>query len=289
MKVSIVWLGVVLISTFLLYFTVYGRNVYESFTTFKNIEGFQSSVGSQGSLGLQITTCPADSKSYIDDVGMTVCCKGVVESDKCSGQTICSLSEGTNSAPKCTDWYAAYLRERGRGRCPSSMPNYYESMNGQVRGCTSGLLSANGDGPLSYSDKTCKIYPTKREDRGYTDSCSNIKFLESSSCFTNSMTVDKQLLPTLNGFLPPLVSCKYGDINTLTAGICNTDSSVERMMRGLFDLIYEFTGIKISVDDWKSGSSEWDPVEKLNFCSVTQKYKIDRIITYSDLPKISVF
>lgn len=283
MTVSIVWLGVILISIFLLYFSLYGRNVYESFKN-RRVEGFQTSAG------LQITTCPAASKSYIDDAGMTVCCKGTVESDKCSGETICSLSEGTRSAPTCTEWYGAYLTERGRGRCTVTMPNYFESPDGNVRGCTSGNLNSNGSGPASYTDKTCKIYSTRREDIGYVDSCTNIKFLESSTCFTNStIAVDKELVATMRGYLPPLVSCKFGDVHTLTAGICNTDESVERMTRGLFDLIYEYIGIRLSFSDWKAGSVNWDPVEKLNFCSVTQKYKIDKTITYSNLPTLPIF
>jgi len=274
-----------LIATVILYFSWYGKTVYETFQN-QESEGFVD-------LGLQaltITTCPASSMVYNNNKGQMVCCKGMVQTDKCIGETICSLSEKMTMIPTCTEWYKAYLLERGRGKCPVTMPNYFENSDVSVRGCTSGDLNKDGSGPLKPADPHCNIYNTQQEDDGNIDSCTNIKMLDSVVCFKNSnIATEKTLTSVLNGLLPVMVICKYGDKNTGNAGTCTTDESTVRFVKGIYDLIAKYTGKQMSISDWKNGSAGWDPIDKLTFCSVTEKYKINKTVAFMDLPKLKVF
>ena len=311
MKVSLAWIGILLIVSVLVYFTVYGYDIWEQFQNpphpFTPVqEGFATgnsqwlapSLGSaQGEgfqdgleSGMNITMCPANSKSYLDVYGKTVCCMGEVSSDTCKGETICSLSEGSSGLPTCTTWYESYLREKGRNRCPRSLPMYFESADGKTRGCTAGRLNKNGSFPATPEQSKCMIYSLKRNDEGYIDSCTNLKFLEQSVCFSGaSIPVQKELITVVNGWLPALVQCKYGDITRNVAGTCQTNDSMLRFMGGLYTLINQWLGTSYSVDQWKTSSKDWDPIQKLNFCSVVQKYSIDKTIGFNDLPKLSVF
>lgn len=293
MKVSLAWIGILLIVSVLVYFTLYGYHVYEKFqdiplTQNKLLEGFLSRQASAS--GLNITTCPAGSKSFIDTNGRTVCCMGDVVSEKCVGETICSLSEETIGLPSCTTWYESYLREKGRGRCPRSLYNYFESDDGKVKGCTDGRLKADGSGPASQDQKKCILYLTQQQDLGQLDSCTNQRLLENTVCFPGSnIPTDKSLVSNVNGWLPALVQCKFGDITRNTAGICQTDDSMLRFMKSLYDIVNQWLGTSYTVDQWKASSKSWDPLDKLNFCSVTKKYKIDKTLAFADLPGLSVF
>jgi hypothetical protein len=66
-------------------------------------------------------------KSFIDKKGYTLCCQGKATSDTCYGNILCSLSESVRNIPTCSKWVEAYYKERGIGRCPASMPNYFEN------------------------------------------------------------------------------------------------------------------------------------------------------------------
>jgi hypothetical protein len=74
-----------------------------------------------------------------------------------------------------------------------------------------------------------------------------------------------------------------------TAGTCQTNDSMIRFMKGLYDLINQWLGTSYTVDQWTSTSRGWDPLDKMNFCSVTQKYKINKTIGFKDLPGLAVF
>ena len=302
MRLSVSWLGVVLISSLLIYFLWYGKNIYEDFANQDAIaaapeapksvsEGFAVLADNPH---LNITTCPADSKMFINKQGISACCEGSINSDTCTGNTICSLSESSSGLPTCTEWYEAYLKARGNGKCPGSMPNYYEVVDpsgiGGSKGCTAGYLNKDGSGPYSTTDAFCNLYNTKQQNWGHTNSCENAIMLENAVCFPgSSIHVDKSLEGTLNGLLPAMITCKYGDLTTLTAGTCNTDDSIVRFMDGLFTLIQQYTGYVITLDSWKSGAVNWDPYSKLNFCSVTDKYKIKKTVGYAELPALRVF
>ena len=291
MKVSVAWIGILLIVSVLVYFTVYGYHVWEKFQnppdTAPVLEGF---IGDGSESGMNITMCPVASKSYLDTNGRTVCCIGDVASDKCKGETICSLSEGMASLPTCTVWFESYLKEKGRKRCPRMLPMYFETADEKTRGCTSGRLNKNGSGPATLEQPKCMIYPDKKGDEGQVDSCTNHKLLENTVCFPGSSVFsDKSLVPVAHGWLPALVQCKYGDITHGAAGVCQTNDSMLRFMGGLYTLINQWLGTSYTVDQWKNSSKDWDPIQKLNFCSIAQRYSINKTVSFEELPKISVF
>ena len=152
MKVSLSWLGVFLILAFLIYFIVYGSHVYE---TFQNKDIHESFTSQGDPSDLKITKCPASSVSYINNKGITLCCDGIIVNGTCSGTTMCSLSESTSTAPTCSEWMEAYLDEKAVERCPMSMPNYFESEDGKMVGCTSGKRKKDGSAPLGKEASSC--------------------------------------------------------------------------------------------------------------------------------------
>jgi hypothetical protein len=283
MKVSLSWLGVILIVSVILYFSWYGITIYE---TFKNDdekeEEIEPFVTKDPISGIEISTCPADTKSFIDKKGFTLCCEGRATSDTCHGNILCSLSESVRNIPTCSTWVEAYMKERANGRCPASMPNYFE--NGKIMGCTSGPLKRDATGPADITtSKTCHIYPEQVDDEGKLDSCTNIKLLDSTLCFqTSKINSEKQLVSVSNETLPALVSCKYGDITDGTAGICQDDASVVRNMLAQLKDSAKLSG-------WKASSGSWDPIQKLNFCSVIEKFKILKTHPFTDLPVYNIF
>jgi len=272
MKVGLSYLGIFLVLAFLTYFIIYGFHVYETFQNKK--EGFADTP--QPTNDLQITKCPADSVSYINNKGVTLCCNGTVSNGKCNGNTICSLSESTQSVSTCSDWMQAYLEDKGSERCPASMPNYFESASSS--GCTSGKRNKDGTGPLGNS--FCKIYSQKVDDEGKLDSCTNHKLLEKGVCFNNSGIITKKRI-VVNAKGPTTVRCSYQDkdLNTYS---CTTDSSMERYVSAILP-----SGSTLA--SWKAGSSSWDPLYKLSFCSILEQYKINKALAFKDLESIAVY
>ena len=289
MKVSLSWLGIFLILAFLLYFILYGSHVYETFQNERN--GVKEGFATQHKSDLNITKCPAGSVSYINNVGITLCCDGNILNGKCNGSTLCSLSEATSTAPTCTEWMDAYLEQKGADRCPRSMSNYFESADGNMMGCTSGKRNKDGTGPLKsdISDSSCgatpnfcRIYPQKADDEGKLDSCSNIRLLESSVCFKNTGVIsNKKLVANANETAPATVECTYGDA-TSNIYTCSTNSSMERYESAILP-----KGTTLAT--WKAGSSSWDPLYKLKFCSILEKYQIDKTLSFPDLETARVY
>ena len=281
MRLNLAWLGLLLITSVFVYFTWYGYKILTTpLTIDKSDEGFANAQG------IQITTCPAKSTMYINSAVLSICCNGQVESDFCSGEAICSLSESSKNIPTCSDWYAAYLREKGAGKCPASLPNYFETMDESKKGCTSGTLSRLGDSPADTNAPKCIIYPNKQENLAKKDSCLNTKYLQETSCFGSKtqVTTDKQMIETYFT-LPTIVSCIYGNKQTLDFGTCYTDDSILRITK----TVLEMFGNPISINEFKASSAGWDPMYKLNFCSVAGKYKLDKTIAFKDLEKVRVF
>lgn len=282
MEVSVVWLGLAIIGITLLFLFTQAKGVYDTFQNYgsssANKEGF---VGGNTS-DIRLIGCPADYKQFVNNDGQILCCDGTPNSGKCSGRTICSLSEGAGRLPTCSAWYTAYLDEKGRNKCPPSMPSYFESKDGKTKGCTAGARKQDGTGPLEGSAKFCRMYTSQREEEGKANSCSNVLLLDKTVCFPGtSVKTDKSLTEVLGGFLPARIQCSFGDPSLKTAGTCETDKSLDRFMSGVYTLL----GIRGS---WKESFMRWDPLDKINLCSITQKYKIDKTIGFSDLPNVSI-
>jgi hypothetical protein len=321
MKVSVAWIGILLIVSVLVYFTVYGYHVWEKFQNppdtapvlerFATGDSQRRGLSSGDSLnegfadgsesGMNITMCPVASKSYLDMNGRTVCCIGDVASDKCKGETICSLSEGMASLPTCTVWFESYLKEKGHKRCPRTLSRYFESADGKTRGCTNGRLNKDGSGPATLEQPKCMIYPDKTGDEKNEDSCTNQIFLENTVCFPGSSPSNPPIKRLVsiehlkNISMPPIVLCSYYNVTknnntTVSAGAeCRTNESFLRLAKSFENYTKLNGGQPFSVDQWKNSSKDWDPVEKLNFCSIAQRYSIDKTVSFKELPTISVF
>ncbi len=263
MRVSLTWIGLLLLSIVLSILFYKGKKTYEAFTTEKTIESFVNPITDD----IQISTCPADSKSFIDNLGRTICCEGSIENGTCNGRAICSLSESAKGLPTCSEWYSALLTERGRDRCPPSMPNYYEG------GCTAGRRKADGSGPANPGIKFCKFYTTKTDDESKLDSCSNVKMMDQTICFPNTaLGVSKSLVNIRkDNSYPAVVQCSYALGNN--SGNCYSDNSMKR----LFD--YEVSRGERSANYVR----DLEPMYKFQWCSKHKKVAIDKLSTIDDL------
>lgn len=275
MKVSLGAIGLCIILAFFLYFAWYGKNVYEIITRpDTNVkEGFE--VISTAS-GIRLTSCPRNFRRYINDRGFTMCCNGQLESNTCHGDAVCSLSESAKDVPTCSEWYAAYLKERGKGKCPANLPFYWENDKGES-GCSE-KITPDGNAPAEPTNPTnCLIYPDEVRNMSKLDSCLNQTYKNDAVCFTDrSITATKSLQQMGDGTQPALVVCQYGTPGLLdeTSGTCYTDESIVRNKAATIDAQNNVTGATTTVAEWQATSADWNPLYKLNFCSVVQKYKL---------------
>jgi hypothetical protein len=289
MKVSVAWIGILLIVSVLVYFTVYGYHVWEMFQNPPPAEervleeGFIGEPPSE--LGLNITMCPANSKSYLDTSGRTVCCMGDVASDTCKGETICSLSEGMASLPTCTKWFETYLKEKGRGRCPRSMPIYFESADGKVRGCTDGRLNKTGSGAATDTQKKCFLYQTKQQDNNDLQSCTNVKRLESAVCFPNSSLQHSKQLTSFWDNYPPVVSCSYRSDGMFPQNCFETKTVLEYIQAAFA----AYPPSNYSAIQWQKDVNNAPPYFKMFFCPISEKVNITKSVAFDNLKNEKVY
>jgi len=241
MKVSVAWIGVILITVVLLVFSVKGYKIYESFkneneqfVSYVEKEGFETVIEIPDPLDRDIVlkSCPVDTTFYIDAKGRGACCDSRIVNNKCSGKVICSLSEGSSGLPTCGEYYSAILDEKGTKLCNSSFPNYFESSS--KRGCTSGRRTKDGSAPLfPNNDPYCMLYTSETEELTQLDSCTNAKLFENTQCFTHTVEGATKTLESMDT-LPALVSCSYTDSQDLYFGSlprkCYSDESLERYL-----------------------------------------------------------
>lgn len=273
MKVSLTWLFIILIIAFSAYFFVKGCMIYESFLS----EPFASGIYSTQDISLN--TCPKNTKSYVDSNGTNACCDGNVTGSTCHGNPACSLS-GRGTLPTCTEYYGSYLAAKGALRCPSTMPNYYESANGS--GCTAGLRTSDGTAPKP-GHPTCKIYSNKRDDTYKIDSCTNIKILDDASCFTSVQESSKNLRKESENDLP-YVTCNYVDRNNNNfSTMCINDLTYINYVTDMGKWYEGWQNIFVNTNN-----SE-DPYTKLQFCSVAEPYHIQKRISLDDVIYMNVF
>ena len=278
MRISISWIAVLLLLGILLFFTAQGVTIYEQFKD-KPVptEGF---VG-EADTDLSITTCPAETNSYIDGGGRTVCCDGSVAGGKCAGKSVCSLSEAIAGLPTCSDWLDAYLENKGQNKCPRSMPNYYENKKTNISGCVDGARTKDGTaaGP---NTKFCNLYQTESDDLIKTDSCTNQKLFDTTKCFTRQIDgLSKQFVNW--GEIPPPIYCSAIDKGSLVPLSCIDDNSFVRAVD------YWVKKYSPQFSNWKEQCIAWGPQWKLNFCSVVQKVNLDKTMKFADLESYKVF
>jgi hypothetical protein len=283
MRVSIAWIAVILILGILFFFTFQGVCLYEQFKDKEaeeeeTTEGFQ---GQESATDLNITTCPAETKSFIVGGGRTVCCDGTVSNGKCSGATVCSLSEGIAGLPTCSDWFDAYLENKGKDKCPMSMPNYYENKATNTSGCVEGGRLKDGTGPLP-NKKYCNMYPKEDDDLIKQDSCTNQKIFDKTQCFSRPIKGQSKQFVSWGPY-PPVVYCSAMDTGSLVPLSCIEDSTFVRVV----DFWVKRYAPQYS--NWKEQSVAWGPQWKLNFCSVVQKVNLDKTMKFGDLESYKVF
>jgi hypothetical protein len=211
MRLSLSWIFVFIIITFIVFFTFYAWQAYEEFTMKETVEGFFGSrtVGSD----IIITTCP-QSEVDASQTMKAIVPKGSTETF-CYDGTVkrCSLSADPENAESCTQYYLDLLNAKSF-QCPGSMPNFFQNLSYQnnvdtsIRGCTSGVRKADGTAPVSLSDPYCYFYSKQKDDLENLDSCTNIKMLDSAQCFTSvTGVITKQLVAPQGGKGSPWVQC----------------------------------------------------------------------------------
>ena len=272
MRVSLAWIGIILLTTVLVLFAVQAYMIYkEQAESEDENEGFQDAEANTNDI--QLTSCPAETTSYINNNGMSLCCKtGLVNGTCPAGQLACTLSEGSASIPTCSTYASAVLDEKGKERCPASRPHYYE--NGLLRGCTAGRRKPDGTGPMNSADPQCVLYSLEADDQSKLDSCTNQRLLEKTVCFQgSSVKTTPQLFMTGAGIA--IVSCSYTDPTTHMPGSCFSDES-----------LYRFTDYIVAKGwwpksyDWRSnwrGRTQW--------CSKNKKVYIDKTMSLADVEK----
>lgn len=276
-NISVTWIGVFLVISAVIVLTMRGINVFK--IIFPSEEGFTTQEFSED---LHLSTCPAESKSYVDDGGRTVCCDGDIVGGKCQGTQVCSLSENFGNLPTCDVWFGAYLQEKGAKRCPPSMPHYFEDPKAGVKGCTAGFRTKDGKGPASSSDKSCKLYNAKDDELINIDSCTNQKLLEETQCFTHHLEgTSKQF--TSWGSIPPVIYCSRLDKSSMMPVNCLNESLFARTVD------YWVEKYAPQYKGWREMSTGWGPQWKLNFCSVIQKLNIDKSMEFKELDSFKVF
>jgi hypothetical protein len=290
MRVSLTWIGVLLIAIFLGFVALYGYNEFSGdeaegfsswFTSYFSLshdyrrgEGFQNSVPLEDDIQ-QVDTCPAKSNRYVDSTGQVMCCDGEVQNNQCRGKTICSLSEGTSLTPKCGVWFSAYLNEKGRGRCPPSMPNYFESLDGSKKGCCSGRRNKSGSGPLDNSQKKCTLYANQVDDERKTDSCTVQQMLENAKCFSKDYPNQSKFIqvPSWNPKSPAYVVC------TAQNGMSQVYCGENKSWNNLIDRQIERGELN---RNWRDTANIW---EKVHFCSNAEKVHLLKTMNINDLAK----
>jgi hypothetical protein len=267
MKVSLVWLGLITIGIVLI---LVGYKGVEAFANMNVKEGFQSGASSD----LQISTCPADSKSFIDMNGRTVCCQGSVENGKCIGNLICTLSEAGKDLPTCNTWYAALLDERGRDRCPASLPTYFEG--GKLgRGCTVGKRNKDGTGPDISSAKFCKLYTLEKDELLKEDSCTNQKMLDEAKCPVPNA---KKRLTRWRNDIPLQVYCDFVNPSNGLPISCGEDMTTYAQhdyakKQGIISQNWEET---------------YASSNKINWCRIQKMVEMDKTVSFEDLKYVPI-
>ena len=267
MRVSLSAIGLFLFTFAFLFLGFYGYTLYQDMVIEEETEGFVNPQTSD----IRLSACPREMTYLVDGTGTSLCCKTALVGGKCpSGQTACTLSESKGGKPTCSEYFAAVLEEKGKNRCPPSRPKYYE--DGLKKGCTAGPRTPLGTAPASASDPQCVLYPIETEDQSKADSCTNLRLLEGTKCFSRPMG-EVATLQVLSPVIPALISCSYKDKTTHMPRTCYSDESLYRFMAALVTKGW-------AQKDWRPATS---PYEKVQWCSKHQKVYIDKTKTIETL------
>ena len=165
------------------------------------ILAYQSRIGREGfDLGpsTELSTCPLQSKAYLDRHGDTLCCNGSLSPEGDCAKPLCALAKRSDM-PSCKAMLDAANQTRGADICPPSLPNYYTNGKGTT-GCTDGALNNERTAPVSMFSKTCKVYPDKPLTFGKSVSSFTANDTKEDSCgVQRRLEITKKDMKTLFG------------------------------------------------------------------------------------------
>jgi hypothetical protein len=279
---------------YLVFFIVYGWNVYEAFQE-RPVEGFTTKTE------IIVTSCP---QSEVDpSVRMTAMIAPGTTHTYCYDNKvkICSLSVASDSPDSCSIYYTSLLNSMASKKCPPSMPNFYQSIqlvdnvNKSIRGCTSGERTPDGTSPAKSTDPHCIIYDNIADDLQKLDSCTNAIRLESAKCFKGTYYgVKKNLQP--NDLGSPIVQCTVStpgalsiDTNSISPdSITYTCTDVESYREWTQSIQQLYPDKYSKMSDYFSSSASWDPDKKNTFCSILEQSKIKKTLSEAVVKTVSV-
>lgn len=224
-----------------------------------NEEGFAGAAAPVPSIGF----CPMGYNPFHDKNGNQVCCDGKVSGNKCIGTPRCGQTTRAG-LPTCGQLLKDYYATKGKDICPPSLPNYYESPNGTLAGCTEGSLNTQMTAPNLPSQKTCKVYPSAADNEAKVDSCLNQRRLETTPCFG----VDCQKsLSVQNAAGMALVQVEFTGTDKHRHTCYTTDSYTDFLNK--------------TQPGWQS-KGLFDPKKSLKLCAIAKQVYVDRTMDEKD-------
>lgn len=221
-------------------------------------EGFVAAAPQQS-----ISFCPMGYNPFHDKNGNKVCCDGKVVGNKCQGTPRCGQSTRAG-LPTCTQMLKDYYATKAKDVCPASLPNYYESQDRRLAGCTAGALNADLTAPTLPSQPVCHVYPTDADNHAKADSCLNQRRLEATPCF--GVNCQKSLSVQSTAGLA-LVQVEFTGTDGHRHTCYTTDSYTDFLDK--------------TQPGWQS-KGLFDPKKSLRMCAVAKKVYVDRTMDEKD-------
>jgi hypothetical protein len=220
---------------------------------------------SEGFSNYYLKGCPSGYTSFYNTDGDVICCDGDVIANKCLGDRQCTLNgKGTPDMPNCVSAIMDEYANKGKSQCSSSLPNYFENKETNMKGCTNGMLNDTLDGPKHASQTVCKIYSTLEKNISTKDSCYNYKLLDEVDCFGTNCTKEiVQASPTS----PILIGISFTD-GTGMHRVAYTQSSMENYLNATNPKWRE-EGIDLS--------------KNINVAEVAKAYYVDKTMSQSEV------
>jgi hypothetical protein len=152
--------------------------------------------------GFLTISCPIGTTSFVTHRGETHCCNGDIVDNWCNGNVQCSLSPNRNSKiPSCSDYVVAKRTVNSAALCPKTIPNYFASADGSLRGCSVSQSTADGSAPLDPNQLQCILYPTLDLEKVRLDSCYNynLNLLASAKCASGPSALSEATTSVFSG------------------------------------------------------------------------------------------
>ena len=221
----------------------------------------------EGFDGNYLSACPSGYKTFYQSNGTAACCNGEVHGSTCLSAEQCTMGKSTHEMENCVDFILKEYKIKGKEFCPKTLPNYYEDRSKNVKGCTSGNINAQLNGPANEGQPKCMIYPTATENNARMDSCLNQRILDMYPCFGNNCTKSYIDFSQQGGSVPPLLMVSFSD-NTGMHHVSYTKASAERYL----DVVNP---------QWKQSGLNID--KNIVISEVAKAFYIDKTIAQADI------